>query len=89
MAQTRRSGRRAVVTRYVNTLNRYVTEEDQDGIKSYLDKAKTAFGNSEEAHYESHDALKDDNALRESEDYFFIFIFWGSSLWVPWRFKRW
>ena len=60
LKKTVRGRKQAIATRYLNALNRHLTEEDASEVKIYLEKAKCAFTDFENAHFQYHDLLENE-----------------------------
>ena len=66
-----RKAQKSVLTRLMNTAERYVAEESKDNVKSTYDKIYAKFKEFEEAHMTYHDNLTDEKEIDDSDKYFF------------------
>ena len=69
-ARIRRTQRRSVLARHVNTLNRLLIEEKIHDVQSRLESMSATYVELETAHYAYHDKLEDDKVVQESEKWF-------------------
>ena len=65
-----RGRKQSTVTRYLGTLDRYITEECASGVSEYLGKLSEAYSDLEVAHYLYHDSLEKQEDIEASEKWF-------------------
>jgi hypothetical protein len=66
-----RKQRKAAITRELNSVKRYIAEEDEDEIKGRLHKLKTAFVDFEASHEAYHKTLTEEKEQDESDQYLY------------------
>ena len=66
-----RRQRKAAVTRMINNVERFIVEDDINEVKSRTERLKECFKNFEESHDKYHAQLNGDDAIEESDQYFF------------------
>ena len=65
-----RGRKKALVTRAINSIDRYAVEDNLAKVKEEIDRLMKAFEEFENAHFRYHDALEDDAVVEESDQYF-------------------
>jgi len=70
-SKVQRRQRKGVVTRHVNSIARYIAEEETADVKSTIEKVKEAFKNFTSAHTRYHNFLTDEKDIEDSDNYFY------------------
>ena len=60
-----RGRKKALVTRAINSIDRYAVEDNLAKVKEEIDRLMKAFEDFENAHFKYHDALEDDAVVEE------------------------
>ena len=69
--KTVRRQNKAAVTRRINKIDRFISEQDEGKVREETEQLKTTFANFERAHEKYHADLEDLDACDESDAYFF------------------
>ena len=65
-----RGRRKASITKFINSISRYIAEDDLERVKEYTEKLKETFKEFESIHERIHATLETDEQLEESDQYF-------------------
>ena len=84
--KTSRRQRKGVVTRYINTLQQHIADEDVDALADQLEVLKDAIKNFQFAHDKYHTELQTEDDEQASENTFSMFkiltLMQSKPLWV-------
>ena len=69
--KTVRRQNKAAVTRRINKIDRFISEQDEGKVREETEQLKITFANFERAHEKYHADLEDLDACDESDAYFF------------------